>query len=190
MARLKPRSRFYIPLLITVLGVSIYYTRDIEQSTSTVSSSEARKPNAFATGTKLKEFNETGELQLEIETASSYYFRREQLIETTAPRIRYKNENDEFLNLDAVKGSYLTDQGILELNNEVTLSRVDDSGRALKIEAEDLQIDTQNDFISTSRKVKITQDQHALISEGLKASLNDRKIELPQRVRGIYDLSN
>lgn len=190
MARLKPRSRFYIPLLVTVLGVSIYYTRDIEQSTSTVNSPESRKPNAFATGTKLKEFNESGELKLEIDTESSYYFRSEQIVETTTPQIRYKNTNDETLNLDATKGSYHTDIGLLDLNNKVTLSRMDAAGRILKIETEDLQIDTLNDFISTSRKVKITQDQHALTSKGLKASLNDRKIELPQRVRGIYDLAN
>ncbi|KZY59171.1 hypothetical protein A3742_24720 [Oleiphilus sp. HI0071] len=187
MARLKPRSRFVIPLIVAVFGVSIYYANQLEQKTSLIQEDTTRKPSAFAEGTELKEFNEEGELQLLIKTQRSYYYESENLIETERPLIDYVNETGEQFRLDAKDGQYRTDTGMLTLQNEVLMSRVGETNDLITFETEDLRIDTVNDFISTPGKVKITQNHNTLTSSGLKASLNDRKIELPQRVRGTYN---
>lgn len=187
MARFRPRSRFVIPLIIVVFGVSIYYTNQIEQKTSLIKEDTTRKPNAFAKGTTLKEFNEDGELQLLIKTQRSYYYENESLIETERPLIDYINETGEQFTLNAQDGQYRTDTGLLTLQNKVLMSRSSQPEDLITFETEDLRIDTANDFISTPGKVKITQNHNTLTSLGLKASLNDRKIELPQRVRGTFD---
>ena len=148
-----------------------------------------RKPNAFAEGTELKEFNEDGELQLLIKTQRSYYYENENLIETERPLIDYINETGEQFTLNARDGQYQTDTGLLTLQNKVLMSRRGETNDLITFETEDLRIDTVNDFISTPGKVKITQNHNNLTSLGLKASLNDRKIELPQRVRGTYDFA-
>lgn len=190
MARLKPRSRFVIPLLITVCGVSIYYANHFEQATTHIQASSIRKPNAFAEYAELREFNEQGELQLTIKTQKSYFYKDENLIETDKPSIDYINETGEQLKLNAIRGQYETDSGLLFLQEQVSMSRQDNERDIVTFETEDLTIDTLNDFISTPGEVKITQNDNILTSLGLKASLNDRKIELPQRVRGTYDLAN
>ncbi len=188
MARLKPRSRFVIPLIVTVFGVSIYYANHFEQKTSLIPKNTLRKPDAFAQGAELKEYNELGQLTLTIRTETAYYFKQEDLIETTQPLIDYINETGERFVLNAAGGTYKTDSGLLQLEERVSMSRQGRENEVITFETDALQIDTLNDFISTSDKVKITQNRNVLTSQGLKASLNDKKIELPQRVRGVYDL--
>ena len=190
MARLKPRSRFVIPLLITLGGVSIYYASHFEQATPIIKESAVRKPNAFAENAELREFNEQGELQLTIKTQISYYYKEENLIETDQPSIDFINETGEQFILNAKTGQYNTDNGLLSLQEQVFMSRQDGQSDLITFETEDLQIDTLNDFISTPGEVKITQNDNILTSLGVKASLNGRKIELSQRVRGTYDLAN
>ncbi len=187
MARFKPRSRFVIPLIVTVFGVSIFYANQLEQKTSLIKEDTTRKPNAFAEGAELKEFNEKGELQLIIKTQRSYYYENENLIETEQPLIDYTNETGEQFTLNAQDGQYQTDTRLLTLQNKVIMSRAGKTYDLITFETKDLRIDTVNDFISTPGKVKISQNDNTLTSLGLKASLNDRKIELSQRVRGIYD---
>lgn len=189
MARFKPRSRFVIPLIVTIFGVSVYYANQLEQKTSLINADTTRKPNAFAEGTELKEFNEKGELQLFIKTERSYYYEKENLIETERPLIDYINEAGEQFTLNAQDGQYQTDTGLLTLQDKVLMSRRDQTSDLITFETEDLRIDTVNDFISTPGEVKITQNHNTLTSLGLRASLNDRKIELPHRVRGTYDVA-
>jgi len=190
MAQYRTRSRFVIPPLIIALGLSIYFASDIEQSSTVTPEVTSRKPNAIASGTKFREFNEQGALELEIDSTTSYYFRDERLIETVEPHIRYHNDQGELLTLDGKTGQLKTDSGLLTLEQEVELTRTDTLDRKLVIRTEDLVVDTENDFISTSHEVTITQGEHSLSSQGLKASLSDRKLELPKRVRGTYDLAN
>ena len=188
MARLKPRSRFVIPLIVTVFGVSLYYANQFEQTTPLIPKNTLRKPDAFAQGAVLKEYNSFGERTLTIRTETAYYFKQEDVIETTSPLIDYINESGEQFVLNAKSGVYKTDSGLLHLEEHVLMSRQDPKNTLVTFETDALQIDTFNDFISTSDEVKITQNRNVLTSQGLKASLNDKKIELPQRVRGVYDL--
>lgn len=189
MPRLKIRARFAILLIITLVGVSIYYASDIEQTTY-INTQHQKKPNAFTSGTVLKEYDEHGKLQLKIESDKSYYFKADGYIETSHPRITFRNEQDEVMHLDASEGIYLLEKGLLTLKDAVQLTRTSTTGESTQLKTEDLNIDTENDFIYTDRKVSIKQANNTLSAQGIKASLNDRKIELKHTVRGSYELAN
>ncbi|MCH2157610.1 MAG: LPS export ABC transporter periplasmic protein LptC [Oleiphilaceae bacterium] len=190
MSKTFKRSKFSLLAVILLVGVSLFYTSDITQTETPELFSNEKKPFAFANNTYLREFGESGELELEVKADKSFYFNDDALITTESPTIWYTNEQGDKLRLNAESGQFNADTGNLYLEDRVKLSRTSSEGQITTILTQDLNIDTRNDFISTDREVSITQDKSTLKSIGLEASLNDRKIELSQRVRGIYDLAN
>lgn len=184
------KNRILIALLtLGVVGL-IFINKDLDTPSTLLVQQSAVKPNAFTTKATLREFSADGSIKLIVETDESFYFRNNERIETVDPLIHYTNEHNELLQLNAEKGVYHIDSSIIELQRSVELSRKNDEGSVTLITTQDLSIDTKNDFISTDHPVNITQGSNTLSSVGLKASMQDRKIELPKRVRGTYDLAN
>jgi LPS export ABC transporter protein LptC len=69
----------------------------------------------------------------------------------------------------------------------VELSRADKTFGEVQILTETLYLDAEKRFISTDQLVTIKQNNSQLTSYGLEASLNDKKLQLVDRVRGYYE---
>jgi len=179
-----------IIFILAGIAILVGINNDLNTGTKPNNTSTTVKPNAFATNATLTEFSPEGTVKLIIETDKSYYFRDDKRIETSGPVIRYTNESNEHLTLNADRGVYNIDTQTIDLQSAVKLRRTNLTGETTLITTHDLSIDTKNDFISTEQPVNITQGGNTLSSVGLNASMQDRKIELPQRVRGTYDLAN
>lgn len=187
--RYRPRSRFLLPLLIAVVGLVLYYTDDINQSTLLIKKAGENQPTAFAEGTHLVEYGDDGSPKLDVRSVRSIYFDDAQLVLTELPEIHFTNEQGDSAVLKAKQGEYRPSQQTLELIDDVELQRQDATGTTLTLNTENLLVDLDKNFISSSQEVTIEQNRHKLSSLGIKASLNDKKLVLPARVRGVYDLS-
>jgi lipopolysaccharide export system protein LptC len=188
MARYRPRSRFVVPLIISLFGLTMFYTSNIEQSVALRENNNQDRATAFIEGAVLTEYSETGEVKLRVEAARAFYFESKNLIKAESPHIDYLNETGQKIQLTAESGSYSTISELLTLQNKVEFERFDPENGNLVMLTEDLEVDAANDFISTTHDVTIRQNNHTLSSLGIQASLNDKRIELPAKVRGTYDV--
>ncbi len=188
MARYRPRPRFIIPLIISLFGLAMFYTSSLEQTVALQAEKNQDKPTAFIEGAVLTEYSETGDVQLRIEAVKAFYFESKNLIKADAPKIDYLNNEGQTILMTSESGTYSTDTELLTLQNKVELQRLDPENGDLVMLTEDLNIDAANDFISTKHDVTIRQNNHTLSSLGIQASLNDKRIELPAKVRGTYDV--
>jgi LPS export ABC transporter protein LptC len=91
------------------------------------------------------------------------------------------------MDLRAKFGRYLPATESLILKDAVELSRADKTFGEVQILTETLYLDAEKRFISTDQLVTIKQNNSQLTSYGLEASLNDKKLQLVDRVRGYYE---
>lgn len=118
---------------------------------------------------------------------AKYYEAPEEVIEIEAPTIHYLPSQNLKMDLRAKFGRYLPATESLILKDAVELSRADKTFGEVQILTETLYLDAEKRFISTDQLVTIKQNNSQLTSYGLEASLNDKKLQLVDRVRGYYE---
>ncbi len=188
MSRRPARPRFIVSLAIVLAGICLYLLESEQNNTAEYVGSDVLKPSHFISNARFVYYNKKGEIKLDVEAMrAKYYEAPEEVIEIEAPTIHYLPSQNHKMDLRAKFGRYLPATESLILKDAVELSRADKTFGEVQILTETLYLDAEKRFISTDQLVTIKQNDSQLTSHGLEASLNDKKLQLVDRVRGYYE---
>jgi LPS export ABC transporter protein LptC len=188
MSRRPARPRFIVSLAIVLAGICLYLLESEQNNTAEYVGSDVLKPSHFISNARFVYYNKEGEIKLDVEAMrAKYYEAPEEVIEIEAPTIHYLPSQNLKMDLRAKFGRYLPATESLILKDAVELSREDKTFGEVQILTETLYLDAEKRFISTDQLVTIKQNKSQLTSYGLEASLNDKKLQLVDRVRGYYE---
>ncbi len=188
MPRRPARPRFIVSLAIALAGICLYLLESEQNNTAEYVGSDVLKPSHFIRDARFVYYNKEGEIKLDVEAMKAkYYEAPEEVIEIEAPTIHYLPSQNLKMDLRAKFGRYLPATESLILKDAVELSRADKTFGEVQILTETLYLDAEKRFISTDQLVTIKQNNSQLTSYGLEASLNDKKLQLVDRVRGYYE---
>ena len=158
--------------------------------------SNAERPSAFTTQSKISSYNGEGEPYLTIKSNETLQYSKQKKITIFAPDIDYISDKNDKYRMLANMGYYFQPENLITLEGNVSLTQNapapeqldDDKPRspAMIFSSESLSLDLVKRFISTDQAVKIERGKHTLNALGMKVMLDQRILSLNNQVRGHY----
>ncbi len=105
-----------------------------------------------------------------------------------APRIRLRDEQGQHWQLKADSGVLLQQGEELDLHGQVSLSRSASPGSSrLRLESEHMSIRPREGYAESDAPVRISDARATINALGMRAYIDEQRLELPAQVRGTYD---
>lgn len=123
----------------------------------------------------------TGKLNYQLDAETLENFDNENSIKMTKPKILHLE--DKPMQATSMQG-VLHNKEKLRLDGKVVLQQLDENAR---LNTEHLDINLATKEISNNIAVIFTSDNAKITGKGLKANLQSEKIQLKNRVRGVYE---
>jgi lipopolysaccharide export system protein LptC len=103
------------------------------------------------------------------------------ILELAAVEITYRDEQDVPWIIRASRARSTADRSVIELEGDVTIES-SGPGEFTRIESSDLRLEPNNYFASTSGPVRFAYGNNRIYAVGLKAYLQDERIDLESEV--------
>ncbi len=108
----------------------------------------------------------------------------------TAPRIQLRDEQGQLWHLRADNGSVHERGERVELHGKVRLSRHEGKGIApLRLDTERMSVRPREGYAESDAPVRISDARATIDALGMRAHIDQQRLELPAQVRGTYDPS-
>lgn len=178
-----------IAALLT-LALIIYLLIQEDQGTTGpeyVGSKIARPYATLETGT-IRQFNAEGKTAVVLSMDEALYYEASDAVEMQAPRMLISNAEGQRITVQAERGHYHPTAQVLNLSKNVSVVQKDHDNPDVVIRTDTLMIDNRSRFISSDSAVTISRGAQHLQAMGMRASLDDRRVELLSQVKGRYEL--
>ncbi|MCP8900186.1 LPS export ABC transporter periplasmic protein LptC [Gilvimarinus xylanilyticus] len=169
-------------------GALHFTPRDLALSDAPVQPKQTL-PETYILGMIDRSFDDDGRLSYTLEAEQVTYFEQGQGTDgtLTKPKVLFLSEKTTPWNLEADKGHVYSGNNTVILNdNVVAYSRSDDHGE-LTLLTETLNIDTDKQYAHTDKPVTMRSARSNTQAVGLKADLQEGRMELLSEVRGRYE---
>jgi len=183
--------RSSLPLFIILIAISLlyFYYKDQEDIlfNDTVASSQ-NTPSAYIQNGHFVIYNTDG-FATELNSKEAVFYENSDLVKIKRPIIHLALPSKQKVIITSDSGLLYpqVENIVLEGNVEVVQDKPSNSDWSLK--GKDFNFDNNRHFISTEQAVTITSSNASMTSIGLRAWLDNKKIELLSKVRGEYVFS-
>lgn len=186
----QPKSWIIVVGVCIALGYgALHFTpRDLALSDAPPQAKQAL-PETYIVGMVDRSFDANGQLSHTLKAEQVTYYARSQGTDGTLqkPRVLFFNEKGTPWNLEADTGHIYSDNNTVTLNdNVVAYSHSEDHGQ-LTLLTESLSIDTDKQYAHTDKPVTMRSARSNTQAVGLKADLQEGRLELLSEVRGRYE---
>lgn len=191
------QTRQLVLILLLAVSLVVLLNQGSKQNNTTpTSASEQEKPAAFSTSTTVRSYKGVGPYQLAIQSSESIFYESSGRVELKRPEILFTTKQGDHFQVQAISGYYRLNEEIFTLQGDVLLSGTSNnpdtqaqnlhSVNNMTLRTEALVFDAKTRFISTDEAVTIEQGPHSLEAVGFSISIDERNMNLHQKVKGRY----
>jgi len=180
-------------LLILLLAIGSYaLLHENDRPSATQYSKEQdqnEKPSAFIKGGQFKIYDKSGQATL-LSSEEALYFTDPKRVLIQSPAISFDTDNGQTITLNANEGIFHPDKEQLSLKGNVVIQQLTTNSQQNNeiwvLQSEEFELNNKTHFISTDQAVTMTQGSSLIRAVGLKAWIDEKRIELLSDVRGRY----
>jgi lipopolysaccharide export system protein LptC len=129
-------------------------------------------------------YDAQGKLKQEVFSKKMEHYADLSLTQFEQPEFIIYQDNQAFWKLSAQYGAM--QDGLLTLNNQVTMLQLTDSLLVQSIATDYLEINLNSNLVTTDNPIKIEGTKLSIMGQGLRADLNLGKVTLTQHVKTIF----
>lgn len=188
MMSLAVLARRIAAFLTLIAIIYLLLQEDQREPAPTFIGSGVQRPYAILDGGTIRQYDEQGRAAATLYMDSASYYNESDAVDLTNPRMELDQSASGKVSVTAQQGRYHPSAQQLELQGDVLVKQQDGKSAPLLITTETLQLDNQRRFISTDSAVTIRQGAQRLEAIGMRANLDNRKVELLSQVKGRYVL--
>jgi len=183
--------KWFVPLTVTVIaGFSIWMLSSEAPKQPRLINMDKSVPDAFMENFTAHNFDNKGIPRHEISAEYMAHYPVDDYSEFTSPELILFKSGKQRWSVSAEKGTTTKDIKEIILHGEVNINRLNKlTGKPdLVINTAEILIRPDENYLETDKKISMTTAKHKLESIGIRANLDEGKVELLSRVRGIYAL--
>lgn len=152
-----------------------------------VASVDETQIDYYATNARAKQFLPDGGVQYEMTAERVDHMRASQVTLLTKPDMQLYRGTVYPWHVQSERGEVNPDGTEVELIDNVRVARTDQKNRATVITSSRMTVFPQKQYAQTEQNVRIEGAGGVSTAKGMKAYLNDSKINLLSNVRGLYE---
>ena len=141
----------------------------------------------YATNARAKQFLPDGGVQYEMTADRVDHMRASEVTMLTKPDMQLYRGTVYPWHVQSERGEVNPDGTQVELIDNVRIARTDQKNRATVITSSRMTVFPQKQYAQTEQDVRIEGAGGVSTAKGMKAYLNDSKINLLSNVRGLYE---
>ncbi|ARU55969.1 hypothetical protein OLMES_1895 [Oleiphilus messinensis] len=176
---------FALAITCTAL-VALLYTSDEPELPENYKATDENEPDAFVVNGSYLEFDETGNLALQLESHQGVHFPNADQSIVGTPSVKIYQENQVPWVVNASQGQYFQEDRKLILSGDVNITRSNSNDPPLRFSTEELTLYSDTQFITTDKPVKLEDRLGTTEATGMNAWVKERRVELLSKVRGTY----
>jgi lipopolysaccharide export system protein LptC len=185
MLKKLPTNVFSGILALTATVVFFFWLFARDEATNDLPTDAAAQPPEWYWETaEFWSFNTDGQLEQEVTASEAKYFKAEDIIYLRDPRITTHSGDQPPWYTRAERGEVREDNNIVELQEAVEIYQLDGTTR---IHTEQLALIRNKSLAETPLKVIITGESSRTEAVGMRAWLEQEKVELLAKVKSIYE---
>lgn len=178
----------WIALLLLVVALSWWLQRSAEPESQQAFEQMQHEPDYYMDEFELTSLNLAGKPAHKLYADNMKHYSTDDSATLERPHLVVFRNEDEFWDIRAESGLVLTGGETVLLQGEVTVLRITATDvEALQIYTSDLTVRPHAKYVETAAAVKIKDDRGETTAIGMRADLNQRRVELLSKVRGIYE---
>lgn len=181
-------TRRIAALLTLALIVFLLIQEDQGSSEPEFMGTQVARPYATLGNGTIRQFNDQGQTAVVLSMDKALYYEESDAVEMLSPRMQISNDQGLKVRVQAARGNYHPNAQTLDLSDQVRVIQTANGNPDTLISTETLAIDNRSRFISTDSAVTITRGAQRLQAVGLRASLDEKRVELLSQVKGRYEL--
>jgi lipopolysaccharide export system protein LptC len=152
-----------------------------------VASVDETQIDYYATNARAKQFLPDGGVQYEMTADRVDHMRASEVTLLTKPDMQLYRGTVYPWHVQSERGEVNPDGTEVELIDNVRVARTDQKNRATVITSSRMTVFPQKQYAQTEQNVRIEGAGGVSTAKGMKAYLNDSKINLLSNVRGLYE---
>ena len=152
-----------------------------------VASVDETQIDYYATNARAKQFLPDGGVQYEMTADRVDHMRASEVTMLTKPDMQLYRGTVYPWHVQSERGEVNPDGTEVELIDNVRVARTDQKNRATVITSSRMTVFPQKQYAQTEQDVRIEGAGGVSTAKGMKAYLNDSKINLLSNVRGLYE---
>lgn len=179
--------------LLTLLGIillasaSTWLSRAPQKPPATTAAASERYPSYFMNDFTAVTMDEEGQPKHHLQAASLKHYAGDDTTELRQPRLSILGEESKAWFIQAEQGTAETRSKLLQLNNNVLLERPSgDKTDNLRITTDSLLVDLDRKYAQSDAPVHIADTRSTMDAIGMRAYLDQERVELLANVRGHY----
>lgn len=180
--------------LLTLLGIillaagSTWLSRAPQKPAASTTAASERYPSYFMRDFTAITMDEEGQPKHHLQAASLIHYSDDDTTVLARPRLSVLGENSKSWLIQAERGTADTSSRQLQLNENVILERPGEGAASdnLRISTDSLQVDLDRKYAQTDEPVHIADTNSTMDAVGMRAYLDQERVELLANVRGHY----
>ncbi|NVK44120.1 MAG: LPS export ABC transporter periplasmic protein LptC [Oceanospirillaceae bacterium] len=184
-------SRARLVLATALLApVLLYWGFDRGPSESAVPELEGDVTNTdfYLRDARIQQFDGNGRLHQELRSPELEHYPEPGLLQAGTPKIEiFREEGGGRVRIEAAQGMLLDSNERVDLSGDVRLYDEPEGGEPLKLETTTLTLLPDQQIAETDAAVRILGQRGETRAQGMKAYLEERKVELLSEVEGRYE---
>lgn len=183
--------RWFTPITVAVIaGLSLWLLSNQAPKKARLTAINKSIPDAFMENFTTLDLDKDGNPRHELKATYMAHYPVDDYSEFTLPELTLYQSGIQRWTLTAEAGKTTKDINDIILHGEVNIHRFDKitGNTDLTIKTHDLLIRPDDTYIETEREISITKGKSRIQSTGIRANLDEGKVELLSQVRGVYEL--
>ena len=175
-----------VAFILTVIAIFIFNEAGDPQSTKkAISLPETVKPSSFIQNGRFVIYDKAGYSTILVSEKTSF-FENANYADIVSPSLTLEDSSGDEVHLTAQTGRYYPKSEKLTLKGDVIVSQIYPVDSAWSLRGEAFTFDNKSRFISSDQAVNMKKGLHSINAIGLKAWIDEKRIELLSQVRGEY----
>lgn len=191
---LRTLLQWLVPISVLIGAAILWEKSPTELITPNLSLNSKEFPYAFMTDIETFEYNDEGKLRFALRTPAANYYQ----LDPSAPSdqdytlieqpniVFYSLKDTAPWHLSAAQGRSDAKGEDVRLTTEVVAEQQSTTQGLIQVTTSELHINIQQQYAETDKAVKMRAQQGQIETVGMRAFLNEDRIELLAEVRGTY----
>jgi len=182
----KQTGQRLILFLLAIAAYMLLYQNPDQANTTDSDNTRKEQPTAYINGATFLIYNQEGAISTQLNSRQALYFSDSERIAIQSPDVILKTPDGQKINITADEGVFFPTNENLQLKGSVKIEQSSAEIDTWQLNTEALELNSLARFISTDQAVTIRRGKNLIQATGLKAWLDEKKIDLLSDVRGHY----
>ncbi|EKE71486.1 LPS export ABC transporter periplasmic protein LptC [Gallaecimonas xiamenensis] len=181
------RALLFILVLFAITLGLVYWTGNDEDAAQQGQAQLVDQPDGIAEDLQVRQFDDKGQLSMQVNADSMTHFSLRQETWLTAPRFElYDQEQHKPWQIRADQAK-VTGQRLVDLKNGVIIQSLTDDAPVRRVDTDNLQLDLVQKTMDTDAPVTIIGPGYVTSGVGLEAELEGQQVRLKSQVSTEYE---